>query len=187
MATWQCPKCSTANRDGARFCGACGAQAPAAPAPVAAAPPGPALSLPPPLAPLPMPIAAPSAGPGLTPAQERLLRDVQAEVARQAQVLQDVSSLLTQLDHALAQQAQRLDDIQRSMPSGSKGGDCKLEKWEIDQIRSDVGSIKSTLSGGWFSSSLPDQVRETKDMVREVQRKLDSMEDRIKNIERNMR
>jgi chromosome segregation ATPase len=179
MATWQCPRCGTANRPGSRFCGACGnvAPAPAAPAPVA-----------PPAA-----IAPAASGGGLTADQARLLQDLHNRLQAMEQVqtqqihaFEQVTDALREVDRSLSQALQQINALERTVAQQPTSTGGSSDRRTLDQIRSDVSSLKSEISGGWFSSSLPNLVREIKDKVERLPDKLDRIEDRLKNIERKV-
>lgn len=179
MANWQCPRCGTANRPGSRFCSACGnlASVPVAPTPVA-----------PPAAALPA-----ARGGSLTADQARLLQDLHNRLqaleqvqTQQIHAFEQVTDALREVDRSLSQVIQQVTTLEHTSsqaPAASGGGN---DKWTLDQIRSDVSSLKSEISGGWFSSSLPSLVREIKDKVERLPDKLDRIEDRLKTIERKV-
>ena len=178
MTTWQCSRCGTANRPGSRFCAACGnpAPVPAAPAPVAPA--------------VVIPVAS---GGGLKADQANLLLDLhnrlqELEQAQTQQIhaFEQVTDALREVDRSLSQVLQQVNDLERTAAQQPTSSGSSGDKWTLDQIRSDVSSLKSEISGGWFSSSLPNLVREIKDKVERLPDKLDRIEDRLKNVERKV-
>jgi archaellum component FlaC len=141
-----------------------------------------------------------SSGPTL--GQDVLLRDIQAwmrqvekALNQQGQMAQGIADAVVDMDKSLSQLEHHIQILQQATsqrPASSASSASSSDSYTIDQIRSDVSAIKSDLRGGWFSQSMPSQISEIRDEVRRMAQKLDklnrldSIEERLKTIERKV-